>query len=718
MLPMQGSTFHNIILICILITGCIVTYFSYSFSENLAVNHAQQQFNEAAIARINEIKDKLHHTENILLALKAFFDSSDDVTKNDFSSFSTVLTKHHPEFSTVAWLEKISPVDVDLNQHSNFQYPVRYRLSNNNDNLNSVLIDDESLASTIMPIDSDNVISMTVLETKSERNLIRLSVPIFSKEKNSLNKRAPVGFLVMIVNLSHLITDAIKPLPFEPIALSIKQNEQILVFINNTGINLPTGHSHNHEDLDASAITRVANDRLEITASSKIGLFYTQAYLGKLTLLVCLIITLLITYIVHISIRRHMHVVGLVEKKSGALKDAQKLLSKQARYLESKAKNKKYLTEIQHALLNNELRLYYQPKVNMRTGHVFGVEALIRWVHPTKGVIPPMDFLPVLEDTDLGCQIGDWVINQALDQLNDWQQQDIKLEISINISPHHLETSSFFSQLDEALAKYPSIDSKSLQLEIVETSALSNYETIGEVIKNCQERFGISVALDDFGTGYSSLAHLRKLPINIIKIDQTFIFDMLDDPNDYAIVDGVIGLADAFNRDIIAEGVETTEHGLLLLLNGCEQAQGYGIAKPMPADDIPQWLTHYTPNQDWLRCGNKERTVRESKIKLLKLIISHWKNKFITNIQSSPDDDKHWPIMDCTHCNCNDWLKRTKQSQLFSLQRLNNIDEAHKKLHALANDLQSKYQHGNTQLARDGLAELHIIFDDIYSLLN
>ena len=162
MLPMQGSTFHNIILICILITGCIVTYFSYSFSENLAVNHAQQKFNEAAIARINEIKDKLHHTENTLLALKAFFDSSDDVTKNDFSSFSTVLTKHHPEFSTVAWLEKISPVNVDLNQHYDFQYPVRYRLSNNNDNLNSVLIDDESLASTIMPIDSDNVISMTV----------------------------------------------------------------------------------------------------------------------------------------------------------------------------------------------------------------------------------------------------------------------------------------------------------------------------------------------------------------------------------------------------------------------------------------------------------------------------------------------------------------------------------------------------------------------------
>lgn len=695
-----------------------MTYFAYSFSEKLAVNYAQQKFNEAATTRINEIKDKLHHSEDILLALKAFFDSSDDVTKNDFASFSTVLTKHHPELSTVAWLEKISPIDVDLDNYSGAQYPVRYSLSNNNDNLNSVLIDDERFTSTIIPIDSDNVISMTVLETKSEKNLIRLSAPIFLKEKNNSNERSPVGFLVMIVNLSHLITNAIKPLPFEPIALSIKKNEQILAFIDHAGINSSTGHSNSHENIKASEITKVANDHLELNSSSKIELFYTQVYLSKLTLLVCLIITLLITYIVHISIRRHMHVVDLVEKKSGALKDAHKLISKQAKHLKSKAKNKKHLAEIEHALHSNELCLYYQPKVNMRTGHVFGAEALIRWIHPEKGLIPPLDFLPALEGTDLGCQIGNWVINQALAQLDNWQQQGIKLEISINISPHHLETNSFFSQLDKALANYPKIDSKSLQLEIVETSALGNYETISKVIKNCQEQFGISVALDDFGTGYSSLAHLRKLPINIIKIDQTFIFDMLDDPNDYAIVDGVIGLADAFNRDVIAEGVETTEHGLLLLLNGCEQAQGYGIAKPMPADDIPQWLTNYTPNQEWLRCGNKDRTIRESKIKLLKLIISHWKDKFITNIQSSPDNDKLWPIMDCNHCNCNDWLKRTKQSQIFSLQRLNNIDEAHKKLHSLANDLQSKYQHGDTQLAIDGLAEFYITFDDIYTLLN
>jgi len=713
------NPFHRFILASVFFIGCTATYFAYSFSENLAVNEATQKFHEVSLIRISEIKEKLQDTQDILLALKAFFDSSDDVTEDDFSSFSTVLTRHQPQLSTLAWLEKIPSTNSDLDNDFGSQYHVRYSHLNNNHDLNSLLIRDELLASTFVANDETNLISMAMLEPTIENSFVKFSLPIFSKDKFGVRDENPIGFLVMIVDLSHLITDVIKIFPFEEIVISIKNNGQVLAFVDTAGISSSATNNteYSGSPLMYSATTHVADERLEISSSSKIELFYPQAYLSQSILILGIIITLLLSYIVYLSIRRHIQVTNLAEKKSYDLKHAHKLILKQAKHLKSKATNHRRFTEVQHALLNNELCLYYQPKVNMRTGKVFGVEALIRWLHPEKGVIPPLDFLPLLDGTHLECQIGDWVINQALFQLDSWQQQGIELEISVNISSHHLQADNFLSQLDKALAKYPSVNSKSLQLEILESSALGDHKTIRKIILDCQSSLGVNMALDDFGTGYSSLTHLRNLPVNTIKIDQTFIRDMLDDPSDYAIVDGVIGLADSFNREIIAEGVETTLHGLMLLINGCEQAQGYGIAKPMPAKDFAEWLTHYIPNKDWLHCGNEERTSKESKVKLFRLIICQWKNKFITNIQSPPEDKKHWPIMERKHSHCSDWLKRTQQTQLFEPQWLDSLEKMHANLHDLADDLLSKYKQGDSEHANDDLAEFNTVFDDINKLL-
>jgi len=223
------------------------------------------------------------------------------------------------------------------------------------------------------------------------------------------------------------------------------------------------------------------------------------------------------------------------------------------------------LGEIKQALVNNEFQLYYQPKVNMVSGEVFGAEALIRWIHPEKGIIPPLDFLPFIDGTELEVQTGDWVINQALQQMAKWLSQGITLEISVNIASHHLMSEAFVANLEAALALYPAVDSQYLQLEILESSAFSDLQAISWIIKTCQEFLGVNIALDDFGTGYSSLTHLRSLTANTIKIDQSFVRDVLDDPDDFTIIDGVIGLANSFNRKVIAEGVETTEHGLMLL---------------------------------------------------------------------------------------------------------------------------------------------------------
>ena len=375
------------------------------------------------------------------------------------------------------------------------------------------------------------------------------------------------------------------------------------------------------------------------------------------------------------------------------------------------------LDEIRQAFTNNEFSLYYQPKVNMATGDVFGAEALIRWIHPEKGLIPPLNFLPIIERTELEIQIGDWVINQALKQLYNWQEQGIKLEVSINISSHHLQSNSFFTQLEGALTKFPAVDSSYLQLEILESSVLSDLNTIRSIIKTCQNTLGLIVALDDFGTGFSSLTHLRSLSANIIKIDQSFVRDMLDDPNDCIIINGVIGLADSFNRKVIAEGVELTEQGLMLLVMGCDKAQGYGIAKPMPALDIPVWLNNYTANQEWITCAKKISTHKEKKIKFLMLTLKQWQKYYENNIQSSPDSIEHWPIMRRTKCHCGIWIKRAKQEQIFEESWLKNLDEVHESMHNRADKLFNTYQNGEINTARDGLKDIQLVFEKMNTIL-
>ena len=371
------------------------------------------------------------------------------------------------------------------------------------------------------------------------------------------------------------------------------------------------------------------------------------------------------------------------------------------------------LDEIQQALINNEFTLYYQPKVNMVTGDVFGAEALIRWIHPEHGLIPPLDFLPLIDATDLELQIGDWVINQALQQMECWLAQGIKLEVSVNIASHHLQSAPFCTNLETALAKYPAVDSQYLQLEILESSVLSDLQMVSRIIETCQEALGVSVALDDFGTGYSSLTHLRSLTANIIKIDQSFVRDMLDDPNDYTIIDGVVGLADSFNREVIAEGVETTEHGLILLIMGCKAAQGYGIAKPMPADDLPEWLSVYTPNQEWLSCGNKVRTEKENKIKLFRLTTNHWKNRFISYVQSSPEDNQHEPIMSEQHDHGGRWISRAYKEGVFEQNSLKRLERAHNNVHFIAQTIHLSYQEGNIDKARGALDGLITAYNEM-----
>ncbi len=256
------------------------------------------------------------------------------------------------------------------------------------------------------------------------------------------------------------------------------------------------------------------------------------------------------------------------------------------------------LAHIREAMYAQEFVLHYQPKVNMRSGKVIGTEALIRWQHPKEGLLSPIQFLPIIEDHPLSIELGEWVINTVLTQMENWQLRGLSISVSINIGARQLQQPDFVERLRKNLAAHPTIIPGRLELEVLETSALQDLAKVSRIIHECKE-IGIKFALDDFGTGYSSLTYLKHLPASQLKIDQSFVQHMLEDNDDLAIVKGVIGLATAFHREVIAEGVETILHGERLLQLSCELAQGYGIARPMPAEQIPRWITAWKPDPSW-----------------------------------------------------------------------------------------------------------------------
>jgi diguanylate cyclase (GGDEF)-like protein/PAS domain S-box-containing protein len=256
------------------------------------------------------------------------------------------------------------------------------------------------------------------------------------------------------------------------------------------------------------------------------------------------------------------------------------------------------LAQLRYALQHGELVLHYQPKVNMRTGQLVGAEALIRWQHPQQGLLAPAMFLPVIENHPLAVEVGEWVMHTALTQMQAWRGQGLDIVVSVNVGARQLQQHDFVARLRGILATHPDVSPSCLELEVLETSALEDMAGVSQVIEQCRQ-IGVMFAMDDFGTGYSSLTYLKRLPVALLKIDQSFVRDMLDDPDDLAILQGVIGLARAFKREVIAEGVESVAHGTALLQLGCELGQGYGIARPMPAADLPSWAQHWRPDAAW-----------------------------------------------------------------------------------------------------------------------
>ena len=247
---------------------------------------------------------------------------------------------------------------------------------------------------------------------------------------------------------------------------------------------------------------------------------------------------------------------------------------------------------IQEALDQQEFLLYYQPKVDMRSGHVHGFEALLRWEHPQHGLVAPLQFLPLIENTGLSSRIGDWVIAQALDHLASWRRDGLDFSVSVNVSARHLQEPDFALRLSELLGRHGEPLAPFLEIEMLETAAHADIQATSALLARCRA-LGVRFALDDFGTGYSTLTYLKQLPVDVLKIDRSFVHNMLDDAQDRAIVEGVIGLAGTFGCTVVAEGVESPAQARTLLEMGCTIGQGTGIAAPMPSALIAHWVRDY-----------------------------------------------------------------------------------------------------------------------------
>ena len=370
------------------------------------------------------------------------------------------------------------------------------------------------------------------------------------------------------------------------------------------------------------------------------------------------------------------------------------------------------LEHIRLGLAQHELVLYYQPKVNMRNGQVIGAEALIRWQHPEHGLLPPAAFLPVIEDHPLAIEVGEWVIDTALAQMDTWRAQGLRVPVSVNLGARQLQQGDFVERLRTMLAAHPDTAHGDLELEVLETSALGDLARISLVIESCKD-LGVGFALDDFGTGYSSLTYLKRLPVDLLKIDQSFVRDMLDDPDDLAILEGILGLSTAFHRQVIAEGVETVDHGEMLLYMGCELAQGYGIARPMPAEALPDWVRAWQPPERWQEVSQ----VTRDDVPLMVAIVKHraWVQgieRFLRQERDAP------PPLSAQHCDLGHWMAQRLWQTLTTPAQRARIDALHHEIHVLAETLCDLHALGRTDNALARLGELHALRDAMMSQLH
>ena len=276
---------------------------------------------------------------------------------------------------------------------------------------------------------------------------------------------------------------------------------------------------------------------------------------------------------------------AMYQAKSSGRNNAQFFTAEMARHANERMNTE---NDLRYAVERGELRLYYQPRVDCRSGRLLGSEALVRWQHPERGLIAPARFIPIAEESGLIVPIGAWIINEACRQQAQWRDQGVgEIAISINVSAVQLRDPELAATIKAAMATRQ-IRPQLIELELTESLLMEHAGATIDLLHQLKA-LGVSLSVDDFGTGYSSLNYLHRFPIDKLKIDQSFVADMLDDPNDLAITRAIIGLGHTLGLKVVAEGVENVEEARMLAAAGCDELQGYLFSRPLPAEDFVAW---------------------------------------------------------------------------------------------------------------------------------
>ena len=374
------------------------------------------------------------------------------------------------------------------------------------------------------------------------------------------------------------------------------------------------------------------------------------------------------------------------------------------------------LERLRLALRQGEFELHYQPKVNLRNGRVIGAEALLRWRHPERGLVAPGEFLPHIEHDDLVIEIGEWVARQALAQVTTWRARGLDLGISVNIAARQLLREDFVDCVRRCLADYPDLPPGSLELEILESSAIENTAHVRKVIKDC-EALGIRFALDDFGTGYASLTYLKEIPAEVLKIDQSFVRHILDDSDDLALVEGILGLASAFRRIVVAEGVETAEQGVLLMRLGCDLVQGYGIARPMPAAQLPTWIEQYRPDPQWALWADAPWEMVDFPLLVAQYDHLKWIHRVAMHIEGGSLQLSQAELNDHHQCRFGHWYYGHGMTRYGDLREFRELESIHRDVHTLGPEIVSLRARGQSEEARARMRDLLALKDRILEQL-
>jgi diguanylate cyclase (GGDEF)-like protein/PAS domain S-box-containing protein len=380
--------------------------------------------------------------------------------------------------------------------------------------------------------------------------------------------------------------------------------------------------------------------------------------------------------------------------------------------------HRQQIERIKQAFENGEFRVYYQPKVNMRTGKVVGMEALLRWQHPDNGIVRPLEFLPLVEHASLIVDIGEWVASEALAQIERWAELGRVWPVGINIAARHFQHPDFQPRLKAILDRHPEVAPNMLELEIVESAALGDIQHVGKLILACQQELGVRFALDDFGTGYSSLTYLKRLSTNTLKVDQSFVRDMLDDQEDLALVEAVISLATVFNRAIVAEGVESSEHGIMLMRLGCDIAQGDSIAPAMLPDAVWAWAQQFVPDPHWSIWANVSWQLDDFPLLLAHRDLRRWKQRVILAATDPSSLNGAVQLPDQHHGRFSIWYANRGKVRYGYLPGFAAIEPVQEQMYRVSHEItQSGAAGGSAEASREKLRRLDDLHEEVAKLI-